>query len=183
VSAFGAKTLADQRINGVADLAKIVPGLDVTPSPDGPPVYTLRGVGFFESSVAAYPDVATYIDQAPLALPVFSVLTAFDLERIEVLKGPQGTLFGNNATGGAINFVAAKPTSTLDAGFDLGYGRFNTVQTDGFISGPLTDTLKARLSVKTTRGDDWQLSRVNQVGSVASIKLIRDHAAQGSCCS
>lgn len=158
VAAIGGEQLESQRVQNIADLAKIVPGLNTTPSPGGVPVYTLRGVGFFESSLSGAPDVAVYLDQAPLALPVFSTLTAFDLERVEVLKGPQGTLFGSNATGGAINFVAAKPTSVLKAGIDLAYGRFNTLEVNAFVSGPLTDTLNARVAVKADRGDEWQKS-------------------------
>ncbi|MEC3947918.1 TonB-dependent receptor [Sphingobium sp. HWE2-09] len=158
ITAVGAEALANQRIQGVADLAKVVPGLTTTPSPNSTPVYTLRGVGFFESSLAATPDVAIYMDQAPFSLPAFSTLSAFDLERIEVLKGPQGTLFGANATGGAINFIAAKPTRDFKAGVDLGYGRFNTVELAGFVSGPLSDTLLARFAVKAVRGDEWQRS-------------------------
>lgn len=170
--------LETQRINTVADIAKIVPGLSVTPSPTGTPVYTLRGVGFFESTLAATPDVATYLDQAPFSLPAFSALSAFDLERVEVLKGPQGTLFGSNATGGAINFVAAKPTRELKAGFDFGYGRFNTIEASGFVSGPLSDTLSARLAAKVVRGDEWQKSytRDDRLGktSTTAARLILD---------
>jgi len=158
VTALSGETLANKRINNVADLAMAVPGLNFSQSPESKPVYTLRGVGFYESSLAAYPDVTTYIDQAPLPLPVLSALTAFDLERVEVLKGPQGTLFGNNATGGAINFVAAKPTDEFHAGLNLGYGRFNAIEASGFVSGPISDTLNARLAVKTVQSDGWQKS-------------------------
>ncbi len=158
VSAIGAQALANQKISTVADLAQATPGLTFAPTPNATPVYTLRGVGFYETSLAAYPDVSTYIDQAPLPLPIMSSLTGFDLERVEVLKGPQGTLFGNNATGGAINFVAAKPTADFEAGAELGYGRFNTFEGSGYISGPLTDTLRARFAIKAVRGDEWQKS-------------------------
>ncbi len=158
VSALGGEMLENRRIENVEDLAKAVPGLAFAPSPNATPVYTMRGVGFFESSIGAYPNVATYIDQAPLPLPVMTSLTAFDLERVEVLKGPQGTLFGNNATGGAINFVAAKPSDTFHAGVKLGYARFNTIDLEGFVTGPISSTLNARLAVKATRGDDWQKS-------------------------
>ena len=158
VTALGGEALATRRIENVEDLAKAVPGLSFAPSPNATPVYTMRGVGFFESSIGAYPNVAIYIDQAPLPLPVMTTLTAFDLERVEVLKGPQGTLFGNNATGGAINFIAAKPTDELKAGVQLGYARFNTLDVSGFVSGPLSDTLKARIAVKATKGDEWQKS-------------------------
>ncbi|WP_157801318.1 TonB-dependent receptor [Sphingobium sp. LB126] len=158
VSAFDGAALDNAGVNAVTDLAKVVPGLDITPSPSGTPVYTLRGVGFFESTLSAAPDVALYIDQLPLAVPAFGALTAFDLERVEVLKGPQGTLFGTNATGGAINLIAAKPTNDLDAGIELGFGSFNTIRGEAHISGPLSDTLKGRIAVKVSQGDEWQYS-------------------------
>ncbi|WP_374414625.1 TonB-dependent receptor [Novosphingobium colocasiae] len=158
IAVVDSAALASQRIANVADLAQATPGLTFAPTPNATPVYTLRGVGFYESSLAAYPDVSLYIDQVPLALPVMSSLVGFDLERVEVLKGPQGTLFGNNATGGAINFIAAKPTDTLQAGAEFGYGRFNTFEASGFVSGPLSQTLKARVAVKAVKGDAWQRS-------------------------
>jgi len=158
VTALSGDDLKMRRIANVGDLAVETPGLNFTPSPAATPVYTLRGVGFFESSLAAYPDVSLYIDQAPLPFPIMSSLTAFDLERVEVMKGPQGTLFGNNATGGAINFIAAKPTDEFSAGFDLSYGRFNTMEFGGYVSGPLTDNLKGRLAIKTVQADEWQKS-------------------------
>lgn len=158
VSAVSGEALQLQRISTVADLAQVTPGLTFAPTPNATPVYTIRGVGFYDSSLASYPDVAVYIDQFPLALPIMSSLTGFDLQRVEVLKGPQGTLFGNNATGGAINFVANTPTSTFEGGADFSYGRFNTIETSGYVSGPITNTLGARLALKAVNGDAWQKS-------------------------
>ncbi len=137
INAYTGAQLANLRVNDIADLASFVPGMTVAASTRGAPIYTLRGVGFYDDSVAGKPDVSVYIDQIPLGLSVMSELTAFDLERVEVLKGPQGTLFGNNATGGAINFVAAKPTSELSSGFVAGYGSYETTEFSGFVSGPL----------------------------------------------
>jgi iron complex outermembrane receptor protein len=156
VSALSSDTLDRLRVNDISDLSKVVPGLNFTLSANDTPVFILRGVGFFEASIQAYPDVSVYLDQAPLPFPVMTNLTAFDLERVEVLKGPQGTLFGANATGGAINFIAAKPTGTLQGGAELSYGSFNTRSIEAFISGPLSDTVAARLAVKTVSGDGWQ---------------------------
>ncbi|MFW2828761.1 TonB-dependent receptor [Sphingomonas sp. ID0503] len=166
ISALSGQQLATQRVGNVADLAKVTPGLTFAPTPNSTPVYTIRGVGFFEASLAAYPSVSLYLDQVPLSLPAMSALTAFDLERVEVLKGPQGTLFGNNATAGAINFVAAKPTDAFHAGAELSYGRFNMVEGSAYVSGALTSTMKARLAVKFARGDDWQKSYTRVDGGV-----------------
>jgi iron complex outermembrane receptor protein len=180
VSALSSESLENRRVENVQDLAKSVPGLEFAPSPNATPVYTLRGVGFFESSIAAYPDVSTYLDQAALPLPAMTTLTAFDLERVEVLKGPQGTLFGNNATGGAINFIAAKPTRDFSAGFEYSYGRFNTNDLAAYVSGPLNDTLRARFALKATHGDDWQYSytRNDTLGKVDNLagRLLFDWA-------
>src|SRR3546814_9033426 len=113
--------------------------------------YTLRGVGFFNSDLATPPAVSIYIDEAPLPYPTMTRLVAFDLERVEVLKGPQGTLYGQNATGGAVNYIAAKPTDELKIGVDAGSGSFNHFDLGGFVSGPLSDTLSARFARKSTR--------------------------------
>ncbi len=156
VAAISGDAFKARQINSLADIAQAVPGLSFTQSGSNTPVYTLRGVGFYETTLGAYPDVSTYLDEAPLPFPVLTSLTAFDLERVEVLKGPQGTLFGNNATGGAINYIAAKPTSTFQAGGSIGYGRFNAISAEGYVSGPVSETLKLRIAGKTTHSDEWQ---------------------------
>lgn len=158
IAAFSGDTLAKQGISNVRDLSKIVPGLTYTESASSTPVYTLRGVGFYETSLAAYPDVSVYVDQVPLPFPVLTTQAGLDLDRVEVIKGPQGILFGQNSTGGAINYVAAKPTHDFHAGGDVTYGRFNRVEGTGYVTGGLTDTLSARFSAKIDHGDDWQYS-------------------------
>lgn len=164
ITALSGETLQAQGVTDIASLAPLTPGLTYAPTPSSTPVYTIRGVGFFEPSLAAYPDVSLYLDQVPLPFPVLATHVAFDLERVEVLKGPQGTLFGNNATGGAVNMIHAKPSQTFQAGADLSYGRFNTIELNGFVSGPISDTLTARFAIRAVRGDDWQKSytRTNQ---------------------
>jgi outer membrane receptor protein involved in Fe transport len=173
--------IARLRPDGIDDLVRAIPGLQATPSPNDTPIYILRGVGFYETSVAAYPDVATYIDQAPLVLPAFTRQTLFDLERVEVMKGPQGTLFGNNATGGALNIVAAKPRDRFEAEASATYGRFNRAELEGYVTGPLAKDLDARLAFRAVHTDDWQQSytRSDGLGAARSFaaRLLLDWAA------
>jgi iron complex outermembrane recepter protein len=156
ITALSGDTLREQNIRTVQDLAQVVPGLTYAASLLDTPVYSIRGVGFYETTLAAYPDVSIYVDQVPLPLPVLAGNVGLDLERVEVLKGPQGILFGQNSTGGAINYIAAKPTDKLEAGADLGIGRFNDATFSAFLSGPLSDTLGARLSFQSEQSGPWQ---------------------------
>ena len=158
ITAASADALNRRGVKSVGDLEKIVPGLTFTQTAYGAPIYTIRGIGFFDEAVGISPTVSVYVDQVPIPFSRATEGATLDLERVEVLKGPQGTLFGQNSTGGAINYIAAKPTSVPKAGFDLSYGRFNDADIDGFVSGPLTSTLNARLSARTEQSGDWQYS-------------------------
>lgn len=158
ITTLSGATLANRRISSLEDIARAVPGLNVAPSFGGTPILTLRGIGFNENSLGVYPAVSLYVDQAPLPFPVMTSHSAYDLERIEVLKGPQGTLFGQNSTGGAINFIAAKPTDELSGGGTISYGRFNEIETNAYISGPISDTLGFRIAANGRHLDDWQYS-------------------------
>lgn len=161
VSTASGDTLIQRGISSTADLARIVPGLTAQPSPFNTPVYTLRGVGFYDSTLSASPTVAVYTDEIPLPFSAMTKAASLDVTRVEVLKGPQGTLFGQNTTGGAINYVAAKPTRDFAAGADISFGRFNTLDAQGYVSGPLGDTLGARIAVRTIQSGDWQRSYVS----------------------
>lgn len=158
VAAFDGDTLKRQGLSSVKDIAKLVPGLTYTESASSTPVYTLRGVGFYETTLAGYPDVSVYVDQVPLQFPVLTTQAGLDVERVEVIKGPQGILFGQNATGGAINYVAAKPTEEFHAGGSLSFGRFNRIEATGYLSGKVAENLTARVALKVERGDPWQYS-------------------------
>jgi outer membrane receptor protein involved in Fe transport len=143
-------------VTEVTGLTRLVPGLTATSSMSNTPIITLRGVGFNEFTLGASPTVSIYVDETPLPFLPMTKGASLDLQQVEVLKGPQGILFGQNSTGGAINYIAAKPTDTYEGGADLSYGRFNEVIAGGFLSGPLSDTLSARVSFRTIQSDDWQ---------------------------
>ncbi|MFA7596941.1 MAG: TonB-dependent receptor [Novosphingobium sp.] len=159
IQAASAEALADRGISDVADLGKLVPGFVATQSTFATPVYTLRGIGLYDSTVGAAPAVAIYADQISRNFPMMSDALELDVERVEVLKGPQGTLFGQSSTGGAINYILGKPTGRFEAGLDLSYERFGKADIAGFISGPLSGTLNARLAVRGIEGGAWQYSQ------------------------
>ncbi|MDP1738043.1 MAG: TonB-dependent receptor [Caulobacter sp.] len=158
ISAISGEALAARGITDVADLTKVVPGFTYTQTQFDMPVYSLRGVGYYESSLAANPAVTVYVDEVPLPYPAMTRGALLDVQRIEVLKGPQGTLFGQNSTGGGINYVAARPTSSPAAGFTIDYGRFDTLRVEGYASGPLAPGLRGRLALSTVQGGPWQQS-------------------------
>ncbi|HEY2177212.1 MAG TPA: TonB-dependent receptor, partial [Caulobacteraceae bacterium] len=158
INAVSGAQVASKGIERTSDLARVVPGFTYTTSQVGTPIYTLRGVGFVDISMGGRPTVSVYADQAPIPFIIETLGGNFDLERIEVLKGPQGTLYGQNSTGGAINLIAAKPTADFQAGLQAGYGNYNAVTLEGFVSGPLSDTLEARLAVQHVQNDAWQKS-------------------------
>jgi iron complex outermembrane receptor protein len=159
ITAVTGEQLRSAGVTSTADLERIVPGFTAQQSAYGPPVFTIRGIGFYDTSTGVSPTVSVYVDQVPLPYSVMTPGASLDLERVEVLKGPQGTLFGQNSTGGAINYIAAKPTDELEAGGSLTYGRFNQFDVDGYVSGPLADGVKARLAIRHEDRDDWQYSQ------------------------
>ncbi len=158
ITALTGNTLADRRVTSPMDLGQVVPGLTVQPTPLASPVYTLRGVGFYETTLSASPTVAVYVDEVVIPFSAETRGVAFDVQRVEVLKGPQGTLFGANTTGGAINYIANKPTDEFGGGLDVSFARFNTAELNGFINIPVSETLKLRFAGRLVHGGSWQKS-------------------------
>lgn len=174
ISTVDAGMLERRDISDPSDLAKVVPGLNVANAGNGATlVYTLRGVGFNASFLGATSAVAVYQDEVALPYPAMTGDVGLDLERVEVLKGPQGTLFGQNSTAGAINYIAHKPTDQWSGYVRGNYGRFNWWNIDAAAGGPLTDTLKVRVAISHEGGDGWQKSytRKDTLGSRDNTKM------------
>jgi iron complex outermembrane recepter protein len=161
ITAVTGSQLQDQGITSPGDLAKIVPGFTFTESTYNAPVYTLRGIGTYDEAIAISPAVGVYSDQIPLPFARMTEGASLDLQRVEVLKGPQGTLFGENSTGGAVNYIPNRPTDQFTAGTSLTYGRFDETDIEGYVSGPLANTVDARLAVRTEQRGDWQYNYTN----------------------
>ena len=158
VNVLSADVLRNRQISTIQDLTATVPSMSYAETPTSSPIISVRGVGFFDTTLSATPTVSLYMNQVPLAYPIMAGHGIFDLQQLEVMKGPQGILFGQNSTGGAINYVPAAPTDTLQAGITVGYGSFNRISQEAYISGPISDTLRVRVSERTVNQDGWQKS-------------------------
>lgn len=120
------------------------------------PRFYIRGLGNTDFDLNANQPVSLVYDEVVLENPILKGFPVFDLDRVEVLRGPQGTLFGRNTPAGVIKFESAKPTEELEGYGRLAYGRFDTFDAEGAISGPLVeDHLSARLSVLYQSRDDY----------------------------
>ncbi|WP_246495875.1 TonB-dependent receptor [Ameyamaea chiangmaiensis] len=157
VSVISAQTLAARNVNNVFDLQYLTPSLQVTPQfGSGQPAFTIRGVGFNDYASDNAPTVGVYMDEVASPVPFATNGLMFDIARVEVLRGPQGTLYGRNTTGGAINYILNKPTDHFSVGVNGQYGSYNAAKVDGYISGPITDKIKVRLSGEEQSGGAWQ---------------------------
>ncbi len=161
VSPVYREDLHSGRIRSPDDLARHVANVEVAqPLGNVFPVFVIRGVGLNDYNVNNNPAVGAYRDGVFLSSNVMIPKVLFDLERVEILKGPQGTLYGRNTTGGAINFLSVQPGDSLSGYFDVGYGNYNTVDMQGAIGGPVTKNVGARLAgFAERRFDGYQLDR------------------------
>lgn len=165
ISAFTGDQLKALGIVDIRDLGQIVPGFRYADTGFNKPVFTLRGVGYNDTSQTASGTVGLYIDEFNLPFPVMTKGPNLDVERIEVMKGPQGTLFGRNTTAGAINSITQKPTEHFEAGITASYGRFQTSDVEGYVSGEVIESLGMRLAVRRIRSTEgWQKSLTRPEG-------------------
>ncbi len=169
IQTFSGDTLEQLRVVDVEDLTAVIPSFTIAQSYQGVPTYTLRGIGFNTINISAKSTVGTYVDEVAYPYPVLNSGPIYDLQRVEVLKGPQGTLFGRNTTAGLINLVTNKPTAEFEGMLRGEFGNFETYNFEGMVSGPLTPNLGARLAGRSENSDEgWQESnsRGEKLGEV-----------------
>jgi iron complex outermembrane receptor protein len=149
VTAFDANSLQQLGLRDVTSVTSQVPGLQFNQYGATVTIYNLRGVSQNDFSDHQEAPVAVYADDAYIASTGALAGSLYDMQRVEVLRGPQGTLFGRNATGGLIQYISNQPTDKLDGYIDISGGNFDHIDTEGAIGGPLTDTLSARAAFAT----------------------------------
>jgi len=135
IQAFSGEALQQLRVTDPKDLSSVAPSFTVSQSYQGVPTYTLRGIGFNTINLSATSTVGTYWDEVAYAYPFMNTGPIFDLERVEVLKGPQGTLYGRNTTAGLIDFVTNKPTQEFEGSLTAEVGNYKTHNFEGMVSG------------------------------------------------
>lgn len=119
------------------------------------PRFYIRGLGNTDFDLNASQPVSMVVDEVVLENPIVKGMPLFDLDRVEVLRGPQGTLFGRNTPAGVVKFETRKPTQDFDARVRASYGSFDTINFEGAVGGALTDTLSARVSALYQSQSDW----------------------------
>lgn len=157
LSVFGAKEIEQARIVQVQDVANRTPGLNFDTFPSSQPRPTLRGIGSSDRGAAGDPSVSVFIDEVYYGRPSAVAFDAFDVERIEVLKGPQGTLLGKNVVGGALSIINRKPQAEgFDAGASVTVGNYARLEGAGFVNASLAGGKAAvRLSLSARNHDGY----------------------------
>jgi outer membrane receptor protein involved in Fe transport len=164
ISVLSGRELAAHNVNNVFDLQYQTPSLQVTPQfGSGQLEFAIRGVGFEDYASNNAPTVGIYIDEVAFPIPFETDGQIYDVQRVEVLRGPQGTLYGRNTTGGAVNYVLNKPTKDFTGGLTVQYGRFNAALIEGYLSGSLAENVQVRLAGETQQGGAWQHGPDNQM--------------------
>lgn len=147
VTAVNAEQLNDLRITSIRNLSVIAPGLQInTQGRQTVPTVNIRGISSGSTIVAVDPKVGIYVDGVYIGRVVGSVFEVADIERVEVLRGPQGTLFGRNATGGAISIVSAKPTGEFGVQGTVSYGNYDAKRAKISLDLPQFGPISARIS-------------------------------------
>lgn len=148
ISAISGDTLQRHNINTLQDLSFSVPGLIFGVS-EGVAHPAVRGIGATDPVPGTDPRVAFYLDGVYVGRPEAQLGAVFDIDQVQVLLGPQGTLYGRNATGGAILLTTREPTDTMSGYLDVTTGNYGTINTEGALSGPIADDLSARIAFQT----------------------------------
>jgi iron complex outermembrane recepter protein len=157
ISALSANDIESMKLRDASEIAAHVPNLQATNTiGEGFPIFSLRGVSMNDFSLNQSSPVASYVDEVYKGNPAIQGVQIFDLERIEVLRGPQGTLYGKNSTGGAVNFITRRPSFETGGYLRLGVGSHGRKEAQAAFETPLVeDTLAVRLAGTWTEQDGW----------------------------
>ncbi|ABF52171.1 TonB-dependent receptor, plug [Sphingopyxis alaskensis RB2256] len=155
VAAFSGDTLARAGIDEFAEIATRVPGFTLNPDNVSEPNIFLRGIGTDIESAASSAAIGFFLNDVYLPRASGTAIELFDLERVEIVRGPQGTLYGKNVVGGAINFITRKPTDAFRAGVEAGIGNYGSFDVKATIAGGIGEGLSGSLAAAARRRDGF----------------------------
>ena len=147
VTAFSGEQIRELGYTNTIDISAQTPGLGIIQFHPTLTTVNIRGISQNDFADHLEPPIAMYVDETYVSAMGAGHTQMFDLERVEVLRGPQGTLFGRNATGGLLHYLSAKPTEETEAYLEFTYGSHDQKKFEGAVGGALTETLLARVSV------------------------------------
>ncbi|ABP64644.1 TonB-dependent receptor (plasmid) [Novosphingobium aromaticivorans DSM 12444] len=178
ISVIDGETLQAARLSQADDIAALVPNLRFSATVgENTPIFALRGVSMSDFSLNQAGPVATYYDEVYKGNFAFLGVQLYDLARIEVLRGPQGTLYGKNTTGGAINYLAERPRFENGGYLKAGIGNFGRAEGQGALNLAISSTLAARIAFTAARADGWFRNRL--AGS-PNLSATREYGVRGS---
>ena len=157
VSALSSSEVEGLRLRQASDIAAVIPNLQATNTiGDGVPIFSLRGISMSDFSLNQLSPVAVYVDEVYKGNPALQGVQMYDLERVEVLRGPQGTLYGKNTTGGAVNFITRKPSMETGGHISVAAGNFSRREVDAaFETALVEDVLGLRIAGTWSEADGW----------------------------
>lgn len=162
VSAFSGDQLKQLGYTNTTDITAQTPALNFSSWSPSLTFLNIRGVAQSDFADHHEPPNALYIDEAYVSSMGAVEAQMFDLERVEVLRGPQGTLFGRNATGGLLHLLSTKPSEEFEAYAEVTFAEYEQVKLEGAVGGALTDSILGRLSIATNRHDGWLDNRTGE---------------------
>ena len=155
IAAVSGASLANSGVTTIASLQQVAPSFQIA-SAGGDPIIAMRGIGTVVNQIAGEASVSVSEDGVPFARQQYLLGAFLDVDRVEVLRGPQGTISGRNATGGAINIISRRPTDKFEGTIDVTGGNYHARDVTGFFSGPLLgDKLMARIAFDHDDRDGW----------------------------
>lgn len=153
ISTLSGRMLDEQRVYRIQDIQQLLPSTNFNYSNPRQSSLSIRGIGNNPASDGLEGSTGVYLDNVYLGRPGMAVFDMLDIEQVDLLRGPQGTLFGKNTTAGVLNITTRRPTFTPERSVETSFGNYGYVQTKGVLSGPLNEELAGRLSLYRTRQD------------------------------
>lgn len=162
VSVTTVETIERAQIRDVADLASVVPSLRVTQSQSQfATTYSIRGFGTSGNNIGLEPSVAMFVDGVYRSRAIAQISDLPDIQRVEVLRGPQSTLFGKNASAGVISIVTKEPSFNFGGSVEASYGNYDAMVFKGYLTGPISDTIAASLAAGYNKRDGYVTNLFN----------------------